>query len=120
MLKELGKLDVVRSPRHLGETLTRADLRDVVYKSLPQLSRAEAASLVDEVFAEIGRALEQGDDVRLRRFGVFRVLEKKARPGRNPKTREEAIISARRVISFSAAPNVRAEVNGENLSVDDD
>jgi integration host factor subunit alpha len=99
---------------HLRETLTRADLRDAVYESLPQLSRADASRLVDEAFAEISRALEQGEDVKLHGFGAFKVREKRARLGRNPKNLVEAVITARRVVSFVASPNLRARVSGRN------
>jgi integration host factor subunit alpha len=67
-----------------------------------------ARELIDGFFDEISAALEAGERVKLENFGVFRLFEKSSRPGRNPKTREEVPISARRVVSFSASDNLRA------------
>ena len=38
--------------------------------------------------------------VKLSNFGTFTIREKKARVGRNPKTKEEKIISSRKVVLF--------------------
>ena len=43
-------------------------------------------------------------------FGNFVVRRKKARVGRNPKTGEEAPITARRVVSFKPSPLLRQRV----------
>lgn len=43
-------------------------------------------------------------------FGTFAVLQKKERPGRNPRTGKDAKISARRVISFKASPVLKKPV----------
>tara|TARA_B110000858_G_C17734655_1_gene441890 strand:+ start:896 stop:1168 length:273 start_codon:yes stop_codon:yes gene_type:complete len=39
-------------------------------------------------------------------FGSFIIKEKKSRIGRNPKSKEEFIISARKVISFKKSKNL--------------
>ena len=101
------------------KTLTKRDLSDVVYAKLGNLSRQDSHRLVGEVIEEIIQAFVQGDDVKLRGFGKFTLRQKRARPGRNPKTKETAIISARRVVTFSPSLNMRSVVNGED-AVDND
>ena len=49
--------------------------------------------------------------MKLSGFGNFQLREKKARPGRNPKTGEEVSISARRVVTFKASPKMRERVS---------
>ena len=49
--------------------------------------------------------------MKLTSFGTFSVKHKKERIGRNPKTKEEAIIDARRVISFRASKELKRRVN---------
>ena len=44
-------------------------------------------------------------------FGNFEILQKKARPGRNPKTGEDVIISARKVVTFRAGNKLRKKIN---------
>ena len=41
----------------------------------------------------------------------IKILNKKERPGRNPKTGEPAIISARRVITFKAGQKLRKKIS---------
>lgn len=93
------------------EALTRADLSAIIYKRVPKLTRAESRELVAQVLEEICLALLEDQKVKLHGFGVFRVLKKRARPGRNPKTKEHAVITARRVISFTPGPGLRIAVN---------
>jgi integration host factor subunit alpha len=40
-------------------------------------------------------------------LGNFKVLNKSARPGRNPKTGEEVTISARKVVTFKAGQKLK-------------
>ncbi len=101
-------------------TLTRAALREAVYSSCPNLSRAEARKLLDATFEEISEALVRGERVKLRSFGSFKVRAKRERIGRNPKTGVEAPITPRRVLTFKASPVLVAMVNGESVLPEED
>ncbi|MDH3604189.1 MAG: integration host factor subunit alpha, partial [Candidatus Tectomicrobia bacterium] len=76
------------------------------------LTQVKAEEAFEAVLDEIKRALEQGDSVILRRFGTFQVRAKRARVGRNPKTGEEAMIAARRVVRFKSGNVFKVAVNG--------
>ena len=102
---------MVRIPPSV-KSLTRKELTQCVHQTLPQLSYQQSKQLVDEVIEEILAAFTRGEDVKLRGFGTFHLRDKKARIGRNPKTLEDAIITARRVVTFKAAPKFVAIVNG--------
>ncbi len=93
-----------------NRTLTRQDLLHAVYVAGPGLSRVEAKNIVETALEEICAALERGEAVKLRAFGTFQVRSKRPRVGRNPKTGEEAPISARRVVSFKPSPLLRQRV----------
>jgi len=93
--------------------LTRQKLSEAAYKSCPALSRSQARQIVDEVFEEILAALVCGESVKLSAFGVFTLRAKRERIGRNPKTGDPAIISARRVVTFHASPNLVVRMNGQ-------
>ena len=90
-------------------TLTKADIVESLITQV-KLSRPDARSLVDDMFAEIRECLAQNEDVKLSGFGNFELRENKQRPGRNPKTGEEIPISARRVVSFKAGQKLKARV----------
>ena len=47
---------------------------------------------------------------KLKNIGSFRLLLKKERKGRNPKTQEEFVISKRKVISFVVSKNIQNEL----------
>ncbi len=64
------------------------------------LSRTEARELVESFFEEQAASLAVGKEVKLSGFGNFDLMDKKERPGRNPKTGEQVTISARRVVTF--------------------
>jgi DNA-binding protein HU-beta len=66
------------------------------------LSQSQANKVVNSVFDQIARALQNGEEVRLTRFGTFRTLETKERIGRNPRTGQEITIPAGRRVSFTA------------------
>jgi integration host factor subunit alpha len=96
-----------------NKTVTRADLLEAVYECCHGLSRAQAREIVEIALEEICSALSSGEPVKLRGFGSFSVRAKTARVGRNPRTREEFPITARRVLTFKASPRLVALVNGE-------
>jgi|RhiMetdeSRZDD1v2_1073273.scaffolds.fasta_scaffold1285709_2 integration host factor alpha subunit len=75
------------------------------------LTQAQATEVVETIFNEIKRALEQGDAVILRGFGSFHVRDKHARIGRNPKTGQEAAIPPRRVVRFKSGKFLKHAVN---------
>ena len=94
----------------MSETLTRAELAELIYSEIG-ISKTEASDVVDQFFEEIILDLIDGNSVKLTSFGTFSVNYKKERIGRNPKTKEEAIIDARRVISFRASKELKRRVN---------
>ena len=71
---------------------------------------AQAGKLVDLVFDEICESLINGEEVKFAGFGSFKILNKSARIGRNPKTGETAIVSARRVAAFRPCSEFRKRV----------
>ena len=98
-----------------NKTITRAHLTDIIYREIG-LSHAESADLVDSVFEEIIQALENDESVKLSSFGTFSIREKKQRIGRNPKTKEEVPISARKVVTFHSSNILTKRINSENTS----
>ena len=92
-----------------SKTLTRVDLSEAIYDEVG-LSRNECSDLVESILNHISDALIENNDVKLSSFGTFAVREKSSRVGRNPKTGQEAKISARRVLSFRASNHLKDRV----------
>jgi len=93
-----------------GQTVTRADLAEAVYREIG-LSRTESADLVESVIDHISEALLKGEHVKLAGFGTFSLRDKKERMGRNPKTGEEVPITPRRVMVFKPSQVMRERID---------
>ena len=96
-----------------GNTLTRSDLSEAVYREIG-LSRNESAEMVETILSRITAALVDGETVKISSFGTFAVREKGARMGRNPKTGEEVPIDPRRVLVFRPSHILKERVNTGN------
>jgi integration host factor subunit alpha len=92
-----------------ANTLTRADLADVVHRRLG-LSRAESAGVVERVLHHMCHALSEGKNVKVSGFGTFILRDKGERVGRNPKTGIEVPIAPRRVMTFRASQIMRDRI----------
>jgi len=90
-------------------TLTKADLAENLFEILG-LNRREAKDLVEILFEEMRLSLAEGNHVKLSRFGNFILRDKKERPGRNPKTKQDVPVTARRVVTFRAGQKLKTKV----------
>ena len=90
--------------------ITKAELAENLFKVLG-LTKRECQEFVDRFFELIRQALERGESVKLSRFGNFRLRDKTGRPGRNPKTGEEVMITPRRVVTFSPGQKLKQRVS---------
>ena len=90
-------------------TITRIDFANNL-RARFGLTSADAYKLVDIIFGEIQESLINGEEVKFAGLGTFKILEKSARLGRNPKTGVPAVISARRVVSFRPSNEFRKRV----------
>ncbi|MFO7713661.1 integration host factor subunit alpha [Desulfosarcina sp.] len=91
--------------------LTKKDLVDQVQTELGFL-RNQSVEIIESLLELIKSTLASGNDVLVSGFGKFCVKEKKARKGRNPATGEDAILPARRVVTFKCSGKLRDKVNG--------
>ena len=94
----------------MSNNVTRQDLYDLTHKELG-ISKNECNKFVDLVFESILKNFEEGNKVKVSLFGSFDVKDKKARIGRNPKTKEEKEISSRRVVTFKPSKFLSKKIN---------
>ena len=90
-------------------TITKSELVDFVVKS-SEFKKVEAGRFVDDFFEVVIKQLEGGDPVKIPGFGNFILRDKNARIGRNPKTKEEYPIDARRVVSFRTSNILKSAI----------
>ncbi|MBC6497459.1 MAG: HU family DNA-binding protein [Alphaproteobacteria bacterium GM7ARS4] len=96
----------------MKKSLTRAGIAAQLEEKFC-MPRKAALSFVYDMFDVMACHLQKGQHVKISSFGTFRILHKKERTGRNPKTQEKAMIAARRVVSLRPSSYLRAHINGE-------
>lgn len=76
--------------------------RDIVMKIAEEtdIKQIHVKKIVQETFDKIIEALNQGQTIELRNFGVFKVRVRKGRMGRNPRTGEKVPIPDKKVVTF--------------------
>ena len=93
----------------MGNTIKKLDLVNHLHDTMG-LNKVESKELVEAFFQEIKQSLKNNEDVKISGFGSFKILNKKERPGRNPKTGEPVTISARKVVTFKASQKLRKRI----------
>ena len=71
------------------------------------LSKVDVKRVVDELFFQMEKKLNEGDKVVLSGFGVFSVTNTAERQGRNPRTGESVRIAARRSVRFRSNMEIK-------------
>ena len=90
--------------------LTKKDLVNSVYMQIG-FSKQISENLIDEFLSNIISSLITEGSLKISNFGTFSIRKKKERIGRNPKTKEEKIISSRNVVLFKPSKDFRKLIN---------
>ena len=98
----------------MSKTIKKVDIVEHLHTTIG-LNKTESKELVETFFAGIAEALIKNEDVKLSGFGNFELLNKKERPGRNPKTGEPVTISARKVVTFRAGQKLRKTISSQDV-----
>ncbi|WP_051311193.1 integration host factor subunit beta [Bradyrhizobium sp. Cp5.3] len=77
----------------------------------PHLYQRDVENIVSAILAEVTAALERGDRVELRGFGVFSIKQRQPRLGRNPRTGQFVQVDKKRFPLFRASKEMRKRLN---------
>lgn len=91
--------------------MTKAELVEKIHAKAGLSSRAKAEEALDAVISCLRDALASGETVTLTNFGSFKVNTRAERKGRNPRTKEEIIIPASKVVKFTPGKPLKDAVN---------
>ena len=94
----------------LKKNLTRKDLSNKIYQNIG-FSKNFSSTIVHNFFDIIVSMIIKSNKVKISKFGTFKVLNKKERIGRNPKTRVEKIISSRKIVNFKPSKKIKNKLN---------
>jgi DNA-binding protein HU-beta len=81
--------------------MTKAEIVKTLKEQAHLATNAQAEAAYDGLFAILAETLKKGDTVAITGFGGFKVVERKARKGRNPRTGEEIRIPASKAVKFT-------------------
>jgi integration host factor subunit beta len=91
--------------------MVRSELVAIVAAESPNMSKADVERVVDVLFDTIIGALENGDRVEIRGFGVFAGRRRKPRSAVNPRTGTSVSVPSKVFPTFKAGKVLRAKVN---------
>ena len=99
----------------LKKNFTRKSLKNKIHQKLG-FSKNITSLLIDDFFESLILELINENQVKITSFGTFQILNKKERIGRNPKTKVEAVISARKTVKFKPSDLVKKKINKNEKS----
>ena len=94
----------------MRNNLTKKEIINSIYMQIGY-SKKITENLLEEFFELILNNLIKHKKVKISKFGTFSIKEKKPRIGRNPKTKKEVLISARKVLIFKSSKELQKLVN---------
>ena len=92
------------------KNFTRRVLSNKIYKNLG-FAKNMSSMIVDDFFETLISEITKSNKIKISSFGTFSVLNKKERTGRNPKTKVEAKIHARKVVRFKPSTKLKKKLN---------
>ena len=90
--------------------MTKAELVEKVANQI-NLTKKQTEVVVNTVFSSITDSLAEGKKVELRGFGSFRIRQRNARVGRNPKSGQKVDVPSKKVPFFKAGKELRELVD---------
>lgn len=92
--------------------ITKKDITRIINSKLG-LPKILAHNILNEIFKIIINQIKIKKTLKIKNFGTFRVLHKKEREGRNPKTNKAHQINERNVVTFKNSEFFKKKLNNE-------
>ena len=97
----------------LKKNVNRKELANKIYQNIG-FSKIISENIVKDIFYIIISNFKENEKIKITSFGTFLKKRKNKRIGRNPKTKEKKIISARNVVTFKASKFFKDKINQKN------
>ena len=97
----------------MRNNLTKKDIINSIYMRLG-LSKKISEMILEDFILLIIENLQQSKKIKISNFGTFFIKRKKSRMGRNPKTKENKIISERNVVTFKPSKFIKNYINNND------
>ena len=97
----------------LNKNLTREEIAESLHNEFG-LTKKDCMLFVNDIIDIIIEGLKTDGYVKIHNFGSFKIKRKKSRLGRNPKTKQNVMISERNVLSFKPSKSFIKYLNKIN------
>jgi integration host factor subunit alpha len=94
----------------LKKNYIRKNLSNRIYQNIG-FSKNLSTKIIDDFFEILILDLLKFNKVKISSFGTFEIVKKRERIGRNPKTKIEAKISARKTVRFKPSLIIKKKLN---------
>ncbi len=91
--------------------MTKSELIEQVSEKVKNFTPKDVEVIVNSIFESMIETLAKGDGIEIRGFGSFKVKDRAARKGRNPKTGETIDVAAKKVPFFKVGKELKEMVN---------
>ena len=83
--------------------MVRSELLQKLCDLYPSIHRKDIEKILKNIFSEIIEALKNGQNVEIRGFGMYKIVKRKARVGRNPKNSQPVQIPEKKAIKWKTS-----------------
>ena len=90
--------------------LTKENIVQKVYEDA-EVPKSLSRQIVESTLEIMKNTLSDGEDLLISGFGKFMVKDKASRRGRNPQTRQDIRLRARKVVVFKTSGVLRKRIN---------
>lgn len=98
--------------------MTKSEMAEKLAEKL-KIKKQQAEQVINIFANSIIEALTRGDKVEIRGFGSFRVRNRAAKEGRNPKTGEKVFVPEKKVPFFKTGKDFREVVDSSSQNTKD-
>ena len=95
------------------KNINRKTLANTIHQNIG-FSQVISENIVNYIFYIVMSGFKENKKIKISSFGTFLKRKKNKRIGRNPKTNEKSIISARNVVTFNASMLFKDKINQKN------
>lgn len=97
-----------------NKVFTKNDLAtELVDNQLTNITKSEAIHVINDMMQVLSSAFKRGERVTLKGLGTFKVVQRKARPGRNIKTGEQINVPASYTVKFTPGKQLKQALNDD-------
>jgi len=91
--------------------MKKIDIAREIATKVDGITVAQAEECVDNIFEIIAQCLEDGGSYNHKNFGTFKRVERAARKGRNPQTKEMVIIPETKALKIVVSESLKTRLN---------